>query len=211
MQMSIITIPYEQNTQSRMALFVDGTGYGSYGGGSDGKNAMLSFPIDGRESADRVASLFNTKPILRRHPHHQLEISIKPTSEEFAVDQRVTVIFHIRNVGGSTISFRDGGRNRAARDNQYAFLCNLYGKQVEDIGSSGHTGGLSQRRDLEPGESFEKEIDLNKWFAFNKPGIYQLLGSYYMAFFNPEEDMNVFRIFPIWEDYATAEFSIKVQ
>jgi hypothetical protein len=203
-----VTIPYDQNPQTGMALFVDGIAYRSYGYGGDQRTATWEFHIDGRENADRVANLFGAKPILRRHPHHELEISINPTSDEFSVGQRVSVIFHIRNIGGLTISFQGGGRSRAARDNQYTFVCSLYGKQVEDIGNSGNLGGLLGRIDLKPGEFFEKEIDLGKWFAFDKPGTYELLGSYYMPFLNPEENIDVF---PIWTDYATAEFLIKIR
>jgi hypothetical protein len=204
-----VTMPNDQKPQSNIALFVGGTAYSSSGGGGDQKTVSLEFPIAGRDSANQVANLFKIKPILRSHPHYELEIFIKPTREEFFVGQRVSVLFHLRNVGGTIISFKKGGRNRAARDNQYVFSCRLSAAQVEDIGNSAHFGGISTDWKLKPGEVFEEEIDLSKWFAFDKPGIYELLGSYYMEFKDPDEDIPSFS--PIWTDYATSEFIVKIK
>jgi hypothetical protein len=204
----IITIPSDQTLPSNVALFVGNTGYPSYQRGFDGNTIGLYFTINGEINAGQIANMFKIKPILRRHPHHGLEISFIPDQAEFTVGQGVSVIFHIRNVGGSTICFIDGGRNRAARDNQYAFVCRLHGRQVEDIGNSGHWGGLAEPRKLRPGESFEKEIDLTKWFAFDKPGTYELIGTYYMEFMDPGGEIPYDRI---WTDYATADFSIKIR
>ena len=46
-----------------------------------------------------------------------------------------------------------------------------------------------------------------KWFAFDKQGTYSVLGSYYLEFCDPEGDSG----FAIWEDYATAPFTVKVR
>jgi hypothetical protein len=204
-----VTIPLASLPEPPVALFVGGIANPSLGKGSDGKTAQIEFPnIDGRRRAEQVASFFNIQAILRRHPQHELEVSFKPVKEEFQQGQRASVIFHIRNIGENVIAFRKGGRDRAARDNQYAFSCRLNGIQVDDIGNSGHLGGLSVVRTLKPGEVFEEEVDLSKWFAFDKPGVYELLGSYYMAFMDPDTDLPP--VFPIWEDYATADFSVKI-
>jgi hypothetical protein len=53
---------------------------------------------------------------------------------------------------------------------------------------------------------FEDRVDLADWFAFDRPGTYQLLGSYYMAFCDPDDDS----WWTVWEDHATAEFVVVI-
>ena len=203
-----VTIPLASQPELPVALFIGGMANPSYGRGSDGKNAIIQFSIGDRQRAEQVASFLNIQTILHRHPQHELEISFRPVQAEFHQGEQVSVIFHIRNVGENVIAFQEGGRNRAARDNQYVFSCRLNGRQVDDIGNSGHQGGISFVRKLKPGEVFEENVDLGKWFAFDKQGVYELLGSYYMDFIDPDRDAPPH--FPIWEDYATAEFSVKI-
>jgi hypothetical protein len=112
----------------------------------------------------------------------------------------------IRNVAENTVAFIKGGGNLAARDNQYAFSARLRGKQVNDIGTSLDFGGLACRKTLKPGEVFEDKVDLRKWFAFDRLGTYEMLGSYYMEFNDPARD----DWHTVWEDYATAEFTVRV-
>jgi hypothetical protein len=203
-----VTIPLASQPELPVALFIGGIANPSYGRGSDGKNAIIQFSIGGRQRAEQVASFLNIRTILHRHPQHELEISFRPVQAEFHQGEQVSVIFHIRNVGENAIAFREGGRNAAARDNQYVFSCRLNGKQVDDIGYSGHSGGISAFRTLRPGDVFDENVDLSKWFAFDKQGIYDLHGSYYMEFMDP--DLDTPPHYPIWEDYATADFSVKI-
>src|SRR5262249_28752585 len=113
----------------------------------------------------------------------------------------------VTNVGDNTLSFQKGGRNRALRDNQYIFSAYWNGKQVADIGSSYHMGGLSTRKVLKPGETFEDRVSLSKWFAFDKGGLYEVHGAYYMEFYDP--NASTWR--PIWEDYVSADFQIRIK
>jgi hypothetical protein len=88
------------------------------------------------------------------------------------------VTWRIVNVGTNVVSFMQGGRNRAARDNQYIFSARSGGKHVEDVGTSFHFGGLAALRVLKPGDVFEDKVSLQKWFSFEKAGMYELHGSY---------------------------------
>ena len=100
----------------------------------------------------------------------------------------VIVTLRITNVGTNAVSFMQGGRNRAARDNQYTFSARSRGKQVEDVGTSYHFGGLAVRRVLRPGDVFEDKVSLKKWFSFKDAGMYEMHGSYYVDFQDPEDD-----------------------
>lgn len=189
-------------------LVIDGTAYRQRGSGSSqNKTSSLDFDIQGDEQAKQVAKYFGTKIIYRRHPQHNLRVEFKPSKSEYLSGEKVMVTLEISNVGTNTISFQRGGRNRASRDNQYMFLAYQGGKQVEDIGQNYHFGGLSTARQLKGGETFTDSIDLNLWFRLEKPGYYQVLGSYYLNFYDP-----VSRDFRgIWDDYATGEFGFTIK
>ena len=176
-------------------------------GSSHEQTSSLSFYISGEGHAKKISRFFRTPLIYRRHPRHNLLVSFSSTKQEFLVGAEVNATLRIENVGTHTIGFMKGGRNRAARDNQYVFAARLGGKQVPDVGTSYHFGGLATREVLKAGEVFEDTISLNKWFSFEKAGVYEVLGSYYLNFVEPEADS--WR--SIWEDYVSAEFLVRIK
>jgi hypothetical protein len=204
-----VTIPYDPSVgPSSYVLFVNGTAYRQGGSGASQKEtSSLSFYISGDDNAKQVAKYFGTSLRYHRHPGHHLQVSFIPSKQEFKTGEEVIVTLRITNVGTNTVSFMKGGRNRAARDNQYVFSATYRGKQVEDIGNSYHSGGLSVRRVLQPGDIFEDKVTLQKWFSFNEAGVYEIHGSYYLAFQDPADDS--WRT--IWEDYASADFIVTIK
>ncbi len=204
-----LTIPFDEELgTSSYVLVVDGTVYQQSGSGSSHKDtSSLSFYISGESSAKQVSKYLATPLIYRRHPSHNLLVSFSPTKQEFAIGEEVTATLRITNVGTQPICFMKGGRNRAARDNQYVFAARQRGKQVHDIGTSYHFGGLATRQVLKGGDVFEDTINLDKWFSFDEAGLYEILGSYYLNFVEPET--NSWR--SIWEDYVSAEFLVRIK
>lgn len=204
-----VTIPYDASLgPSSYILFVDRTAYRQSGSGSSqNETSSLSFHVSGDDKAKQVAKHFGTSVRYRRHPRHHLQVSFIPAKQEFEIGEDVTVNLRITNVGTNAVSFMKGGRNRAARDNQYIFSARYRGKQVEDIGISYHFGGLAVRRVLKPGDVFEDTISLKKWFSFEEAGMYEIHGSYYLDFNNPEDDS--WRT--IWEDYVAADFILRIK
>jgi hypothetical protein len=204
-----VTVQYDPRLgPSLYILFVDGTAYRQNGSGASQKEtSSLSFYVSGGDNAKQVAKYFGTSLPYRRHPGHALQVSFIPAKQMFDTEEEVIVTLRITNVGSNTVSFMQGGRNRAARDNQYKFSATYGGKQVEDIGNSYHFGGLSVRRVLKPGDIFEDKVTLQKWFSFNEAGMYEIHGSYYLAFQDPADD----RWKTIWEDYASADFIVRIK
>lgn len=204
-----LTIPYDADLgPSKYILVVAGVAYAQGGSGSsERESSSLCFYVSGAKQAERISKHFAIPLAHRRHPHHNLLVSFTPSKPEFAVGGEVSAALRIENVGTNTVSFMKGGRNRAARDNQYVFSARRNGKQVEDTGTSYHHGGLAAARTLKPGEVFEDRIDLTKWFAFADSGTYEIHGSYYLAFIDP--DVESFRT--IWEDYVSADFNVIVK
>ncbi|MDH3585403.1 MAG: hypothetical protein OER86_14465 [Phycisphaerae bacterium] len=204
-----LTIPHDETLgSSTYVLVVDGTAYRQTGSGSSGKEtSSLSFYVSNNKNAKQVSIHFNTPVVYRRHPGHHLRVSFTPTRPHFQPGDDVTATLRITNVGKHPVAFMQGGRNRAARDNQYTFTAYHAGKQIEDIGTTFHFGGIATRRVLKPGDTFENTISLSKWFEFHKAGMYQVHGSYFMEFSDPQR--NSWRT--IWEDYVSADFMVNLQ
>lgn len=204
-----LTIPYDENLgPGSYILIVAGTAYRQSGSGASQKEtSSLSFYISGNENTKQVSEYMKTPAVYRRHPQYNLRVSFTPTKQEFSVGEEVTATLQITNVGSNRISFMKGGRNRAARDNQYVFSARHGGKQVDDIGTSYHFGGLASRRVSKPGETFEDKINLGKWFVFDKTGMYEIHGSYYLDFNDP--DAESWRT--TWEDYVSADFTVRIK
>lgn len=204
-----VTVPYDKNIgPSSYTLIVSGTAYRQNASGAAvGKTSDLHFAISGDKNAQQVSQYLKTPIVYRRHPRHNLLVSFTPTKQEFGVGDEVTATLRIKNVGTNTISFAQGGRNCAARDNQYVFSARYNGRQVEDIGTSWHEGGRVARRVLKSGETFEDKISLSKWFSFDKAGTYEIHGSYYLDFWDP--DSQYWRT--IWEDCVSADFIVAIK
>lgn len=204
-----LTVPYDaQLDTARKTLVVNGVAYRSAGGGSSQQQtSSLYFMVQGQARAMEVAQYLAIKPRLRHHPGHQLAVMFTPVKNEFVSGEEVKAVLSIKNVGTTPVAFMKGGKNRGKRDNQYAFSARHEMKSVADIGDGVHFGGLAQRRVIKPGETFEDTISLSKWFAFDKPGIYELLGSYSMDFSDAQDE----KWWTIWQDYATAEFVVRVK
>jgi len=185
-----VTVPYDKSIgPSTHVLVVAGTACRQAGSGSmQERTSSLGFRISGEENGKRVSEYMKTPLVYRRHPRHNLRVSFTPTSQEFAVEDEVTATLQITNVGTNRVAFMQGGRNRAPRDNQYIFSARHRGEQVDDIGTSYHFGGLAARRVVEPGGVFKDQISLSKWFAFDRPGMYEIHGSYYLDFKDPDAE-----------------------
>ena len=204
-----MNIPYDKDLgPSTYLLVVEGTAYDQNGSGSSQQEtSSLNFMILGEQKAKQVAKYLGIPIVYRKHPQHKLGVRFMPTKREFQPGEEVTATLQITNVGANTVAFMKGGRNRAARDNQYLFAAYFNGKGVEDIGTTNHFGGLASRRALKPGETFEDRISLSKWFAFDKSGLYDIHGSYYLDFQDPGG--HSWRT--LWEDYVSADFSINIK
>ncbi len=194
-------------------LCVDGECLPFNSGGQNGQNAKPKLYDEiGAEwvpkvAADAVAKHLGVKPLVRHHPHHELLVKFVPGKEGFKVGEPLPVKLTIKNVGSNPFTFQVGGKFCAGRDNQFGFKAHS-DHSIPDIGSSNGAGSCFEAsRTVKPGESFEAEVDLGKWFKLEEPGTYTITGIYSMEFHDPDSKDR----FTIWEDYATAEFYLTIE
>lgn len=204
-----LTLPYNENLKpASYILIVTGVAYAQSESAElyNKEMSLIRFRFSGNENAKQVSEYLKTPVVYRMHPQYNLRVLFIPSKQEFSVREEVTATLQIANVGTNSIAFMKGGRNRAARDNQYIFSAHLNFRQVNDIGSSFDFGGACVSLVLKPGGVFEDKISLSKWFAFDKAGIYEIHGSYYLAFTDPGSKSCK----TIWEDYVSSDFTVHI-
>jgi hypothetical protein len=173
----------------------------------------IRFNVHGQDEAEAVAKWLSTSCDLRSPPGYKLYAQFVPAKSEFNTNEPVMVKFQLKNLDERTVIFMRGGSNRGSRDNQYGFRAMFqYSQPVADTGSAINFGGLFGPESLEPGNAFEDQIDLKKWFAFDKPGRYEIHGFYHLAFCRPPlTDTTRPWGEIVWSDYASADFTVVVK
>lgn len=197
---------------SSTALYVDGN-CAQFGSGVKNTNAEKCYGIWARYISETATDAFSrylgVKPRLRHHPHHELLVKFVPSKDKFKASEPLAVTLQIKNVGKAPVRFSVGGKGGPERDTQFGFTA--HGKKViPDSGnpdvSPDRAGGLGHL--LKPGEVFEKEVDLGKWFKLEKNWFpYEITGTYDLEFLEPEGKDQ----FIIWEDYAGGRFFLNVE
>lgn len=203
-----LAIPYDEQVHSRnYGLLVSGILYRHTGTGSHSNiSASIGFRIAGQEDVRRIAGFLQIPIRYRQRPDYALAATFTPVQPAFERGETVAAVLRIVNEGPAAISFWEGGMNRGSRDNQYAFAARLDGAPVPDVGSESHMGGLAFPRVLKPGEAFEATAELNDWFAFDRPGLYEIRGSYRMAIRPAEEEETALP----WDEVPNADFTVQI-
>jgi len=183
------------------------------GGGKTGNYNEMQFAIHGREEAELAANGLSGNFVLRKPPGYRFFSQFVPTKTEFQTNEPVLVRFSIENLDDRIIAFQNGGQQRGYRDNQYGFRAMFnWDQPVADIGSPENFGGLCQLVNLQPGKTFESEIDLKKWFAFDKAGTYAIHGFFALEFHTPDHTVDSLSSRSLlWSDYASADFTVIVK
>lgn len=190
------------------ALYADGHCLRFNGSGSsDDKIFSISGQFDSAKAADAFAQFLKIQPLKRVRLDYALATGYISPKEAFSTKEPLPVTLEIKNIGSVPVTFQIGGKNRGERDNQFGFTAYDGMKAVPDTGNPVHFGGISVNQTLKPGEVFTKEVDLRKWFTFQKTGTYEITGTYDLSFFDPERK----DYFVLWEDYATARFYLKIE
>ncbi len=193
---------------SSLVLCVDGSCVRFPSSGSDWNITFsMGSRIEGEHVAAAFGRYFGVAPRFRRHPGHLLSARFVPRKPAVRAGQPLVVTLYAQNVGSQPFTFMVGGANRGARDNQFGFTASNGREAVPDTGNPVHFGGLAFAQTLQPGETFARDVDLTSWFRFAASGTYLLTGTYRLAF--PEFPRSDF--FVVWEDFATAEFTVQIQ
>jgi len=207
------------NVTNLVTLRINGHEYSCSGWGGAPKDTLnvVWFGVHSQDEAEAIAKWFSTTCDLRSPPGYKLYARFVPSKTEFNTNEPVIVKFQLENMDDRTVIFQRGGQQRGYRDNQYGFRAQfsnqkIWRQAVPDIGNPINFGGLFGDVPLNSGKVFEDQIDLKKWFVFDKPGTYMIHGFYQLDFYRPP--LNKETIMPwneIWSDYASADFTIVVK
>lgn len=162
--------------------------------------------VAGKEAAERIAKELGIEPQLRKHPGHKLLVTAEPKQTSYRPDEAVTLVMTIRNVGETTISFFDGGKQRGPRNNQFsftAFRMSGFGPALPDTGDTTNHGGKAGIRKLAPGDAFTKEVLLTGWFKFSEPDTYRITALYELGLLGADGRT-------MWDDFAVARCLVRV-
>lgn len=163
------------------------------------------------KAAAKIARHLKIDVGLRKHPGHRFETRWTSEKPSFPLGGPVLVRMEIRNTGEKTFSFRDGGMQRGARNNQFRFLAYHSlggGKAVPDSGDPDHFGGKSSPVTLKPGETFSKSIDLTDWFAFPREDTYRITGIFEMEVEETSDEHPFGR--SVWDDLAVGDCLVRM-
>lgn len=197
--------------QHRLAICVDGVCevVGSISApDADGKVAVLA-DVVGQANARQVAVALNAKIQDRQHPGHQLRVSFSTVRESHRIGEPVVLSLRIVNVGKTTVRFLEGGQQRGPRNNQFgftAFAGHGSGKSISDTGDPRHRGGIGVYRELKPGDVFDKQVDISKWFKFEKADTYQVTGTYELELRDKDYSARI-----IWKEFVTERCRVRIE
>ncbi len=196
----------------RLAAVIEGICLlpGNTVGPADDGRFDLSYTIHGKGPAETVAKYLGIEPELRRHPGHRFEVRFAPDRESYAIGEQVPLTMTIRNTGEAPFTFFVGGRQRGPRDNQFRFLAYAghgLGKAVPDTGDPLNFGGKGWYETLKPGESFRRQVSIEKWFKFAEADRYRVTGIFEIGIYRSRE-----REFDevIWDDLATGDCLVRI-
>ena len=201
-----------------LVLRVADRGYpiSGWAGRTGGPGNVLWVNIHRQDEAEAAARWLGVDCPLRAPPGYKLFAQFLPEAAVYATNGPVVVKFALKNLDGRSVIFQRGGRQRGSRDNQYGFSAMYQGahgpQPVPDTGNPVNFGGLTGMVKLDAGQVYADEIDLKKWFGFDRPGSYFIHGYFAMTFYRPapkgagEMPSDI-----MWEDYASADFQVVVK
>jgi hypothetical protein len=195
-----------------LALLIDGRCFMIYSRSDPEKDGTvnLSTVIVGDDALKAISKVYQIEPSLRKHPGHRLAVSFQPDKESYKPGDAITLKLTIKNVAEETVCFFDGGKQRGPRDNQFSFIARKGGeggKAILDTGDPQNFGGLGSYRTLKPGDSFHKDVRLDKWFTFKEADTFTITGHYHLDFHEVGE-RQTYRV--IWQDFATAQCVVRI-
>ncbi len=179
---------------------------------TNGEYNMVEYVVLSEGDAQELARWLSMPYRLRSPPGYKLLAQFIPSKTEFNTNEPVIVKFQLKNLDERTIIFQRGGQQRGSRDNQYGFQARMWDHIVPDVGNPMNLGGQCGLVSLDSGKDFEDKIDLKKWFAFDKPGMYEIHGFYQLDFYEPPLNKEIFLSQNIiWREYVSADFRVDVK
>jgi len=113
---------------------------------------------------------------------HPLELTIRSVKNHLKRGDEIPIVFRITNKGQTPYEYDDRDSDRSGRMPEYVLEARrVDGEVVADPWASREEwfgGGLTRSGKIDPGESFEKTIALNRWALLKEAGRYEVVGKY---------------------------------
>ncbi|MEO1974203.1 MAG: hypothetical protein ABGX07_21755, partial [Pirellulaceae bacterium] len=61
-------------------------------------------------------------------------------------------------------------------------------------------------RELKPGDVFDKQVDISKWFKFEKADTYQVTGTYELELRDKDYSARI-----IWKEFVTERCRVRIE
>ena len=204
--------PFPENVNSiHQAAYIDGVCvvFGSRTDLDEERKSTVIGYFESLENARKLAKALSIEPQLRQHPGHKVFVKWTPGKTSFTPSEPIELTLTVKNLGDGDLHFVAGGSQRGSRDNQFAFIAHSSsgdGKAVPDTGDPNHFGGPGQFVNLKPGESFNRSVDVAKWFRFRESGRYQLTCMYHIELSSDAADSNS----PVWDEFLTGRCYVEI-
>lgn len=180
--------------------------------GSAGKTGgpynQVGFVTHNQDYAEEIANWLSVPCQLRSPPGYKLLVQFLPLKTAFGTNEPAIVKFKVQNLDERTITLKRKAVSNGWRNEQYGFRAQFSSqtehlKAVPDVGipEPSSPDEMYTGHQIKPGETFEDQIDLKKWFSFDQIGDYQIHGFYRVEIYQTKP----------WDDCLSADFTIIVK
>lgn len=168
---------YRREDCREAVLVIGTTELVSNGYSSDDVSCAASFTLD-RAQADRTASALGIQRRDRSEVGARLTGTFAPSAPRIRPGEAIEVVLTITNPPGAPpVRWRQGGRNRGPRDNQFSLIIERDGQPIAPI-EAWDFGGLTGMPTLAPGESVTVRAPIAAWGDIARPGRYVVRCTY---------------------------------
>ena len=161
--------------------------FASSGFGEDDHGCSASFVLDAAMTGE-AARVFAVSRRDRAPVGERITGAFRTSQSTYAAGSTVEITLEITNPSDAPAVVRvEGGHDRGARDNRFAFEVTRDGAPVAPIDMPDF-GGVSYPVPLPPGQTTTLRAPLDAWAALTTPGTYEVRASYETELLPAERD-----------------------
>ena len=183
---------------------------------SGGDPTQTDFSTDEISDLDfvtKAAAFFKIAPEPRHHPGHQFTARFVVDSNGYALTDPIAVKLELTNCGTQSFYIEQPSVPAGMLD-VFSFTAFGYGPQWDSKDnavpnqpySCGAIDMMSQRVEIKPQGTRSIPVNLAQYLIFKKSGTYYIRGVYAFKILSQDKGYRT-----IWDEYAAADFSLKIK